>query len=160
LIASSLTLLAACGGRVGVEGGGLVARPSALDLGVIGSLAPVESSIELFNAGRETIHITRVEGGCSCTVPQLEEKTVPPGKSIRLPVVYRPEGRRGAQHEEVKVYWGTYGLFVPVRVVVEDSLEVAPMVLAFDGVAGGGGVRAAPDRHCGARRQSVSRALS
>lgn len=131
-------MLLSCGDASTTSAGGafLIAEPAVLDLGTIGSLASVESFVELVNLSRTTIKIDRVEGGCSCTVPQLAERMIPPNTSVRLPVHYNPAGRQGPQQESVKVYWGAYSMVIPVHAHVEDSLRFEPSVLEFLSVAG------------------------
>ena len=59
--------------------------PSALDLGVIEALGPVEFTLELVNHSPASIQIVDVNTGCTCAIVAERQFVMQPGETTRLP---------------------------------------------------------------------------
>jgi hypothetical protein len=64
----------------------------------------VEISFPFRNIGSEPLHIARVARTCSCIKSFYPEKSVPPGESGVIRLVFSAEGRRGPFSENVYVF--------------------------------------------------------
>ena len=65
------------------------------------------------NKGSTSLIIERVATGCGCTVAKYTEKPVKPGESGFVEVIFDSRGKRGAQFQQVSVYF--QGTKKPVR---------------------------------------------
>lgn len=57
------------------------------------------------NKGDSPIIIERVSSGCGCTVAKYSQEPVKAGESGFVEVVFNSRGRRGAQFQDVRVYF-------------------------------------------------------
>ncbi|MBN2533509.1 MAG: DUF1573 domain-containing protein [Spirochaetales bacterium] len=63
----------------------------------------VSCSFTFMNPGTDTLEITEVKGTCGCTVPGEYTKTVAPGKTGEIPVVFNSYGYEGEVTKTIKV---------------------------------------------------------
>jgi hypothetical protein len=61
------------------------------------------ASFRFTNTGTETLVISDVKAGCSCTVPTLRRREFLPGEQDTLEITYNPRGRPGPVDESVTV---------------------------------------------------------
>jgi hypothetical protein len=120
-------------------------EPSFVDLGEIGSLAPVETAVLVRNEGKNSILIEKAVGSCGCTAARIEPVRLEPGKATEIGVRFDPRGRHGPQHQHVEVFFNGRSdpLRVPVTAVVVEALALKEKVIRFDGVFGESGHRRA-----------------
>lgn len=63
----------------------------------------VQYQFEMTNIGSEEIIITRAEGSCGCTVPEYEQKPLPPGQKSYMLVTFDSQGKGGHNEKHVKI---------------------------------------------------------
>jgi hypothetical protein len=83
------------------------------DFGIIRPGDEVGARFGFENKGASSLIIERVVTGCGCTVAKYTENPVQPGKSGFVEVIFDTRGKRGAQFQEVSVYF--QGIKKPVR---------------------------------------------
>jgi hypothetical protein len=59
------------------------------------------------NTGAVPFVIADVSSSCGCTIPEYEEKPVPPGETGTIKAVFNSEGRKGEQHKTISIYANT-----------------------------------------------------
>ena len=84
----------------------LVVTQRKIELGTVLEGDKVKLSWLLENRGSADLIIQKVKPACGCTAVDLsdEEKTIPPGGSLRLRTVFDSTGRRGRQDKTVTVH--------------------------------------------------------
>ncbi|MDI3520523.1 MAG: hypothetical protein PWQ17_832 [Anaerophaga sp.] len=83
------------------------------DFGTIQPGQEVGARFGFENKGASSLIIERVVTGCGCTVAKYTEKPVKPGESGFVEVIFDTRGKRGAQFQQVSVYF--QGTKKPVR---------------------------------------------
>ncbi len=106
-------------------------EPSSLDFGRVEPKELSSLDVIITNNGSAPLQILQIEAKCGCTVPDLENNTIPPGESTPLTINYLPKG--GDQGEELKIIHihtndpdlPSYELYVKAFVYV--SIEIEPI---------------------------------
>ena len=114
----------------------------SIDLGEVGSYAPVQLDIDLANSGDETAIVDRIDADCKCTVPELASKSLNPGASIRMPVHITTRDQEGIQNRRLSIFWNSKNqspLTVDIAYRIRNDIEVSTPILAIE--VGGGGER-------------------
>jgi hypothetical protein len=73
-----------------------------------GDIAPgdeVGARFGFKNTGDGLLLIERVITGCGCTVAQYSEKPLKPGESGFVEIIFDSRGKRGAQFQDVRVFF-------------------------------------------------------
>lgn len=73
----------------------------AHDFGEILDDANVETTFTFTNTGDTTLEILDHRATCGCTVPEISKRSLLPGESAALKVVFHPAHKRGQQHQTV-----------------------------------------------------------
>jgi len=63
----------------------------------------VTYNFEFSNQGKTDLIIRKAKASCGCTAIQPEKKTLKPGESSKIKVVFNTRGRKGAQHKTVTI---------------------------------------------------------
>ena len=74
------------------------------DFGPIDARFPVSRTFTVENTGAAPLIITKVEAECGCTVPELLESEIAPGKSTTLTLTFDPEGKEGLVTKTISVW--------------------------------------------------------
>lgn len=73
------------------------------DLGVIRKDGDFPVIFKISNIGKSALEIRDVKAGCGCTVPRLPKRTLTPGETMDVEVVFRSAGWRGVQRKVVQL---------------------------------------------------------
>lgn len=71
------------------------------DFGQIMDDANVETVFSFTNTGDTTLEILDHRATCGCTVPEISKRSLLPGESGTIKVVFHPAHKKGAQHQTV-----------------------------------------------------------
>jgi hypothetical protein len=117
-MASSLTIVlvvGAFGFRTTTLARGVIEiSATELDLGTVGSTAPVSRVVHLQNVGQGWLEITGVSTSCACTTAKVGNTNLAPGEATALTVTFDP-----------RVHDGETGHFVR-RVYIRSSDRTTP----------------------------------
>ncbi len=137
-------LLAGCGPKdqtAKTKGGpDLFTATPVMDLGEVGSYAPIKVSFELHNRGNEQAVLEKIEADCACTVSELSQKVVEPDMSLSIPVTINTRGQSGTQSRRVSVLSNSKGqspLTIDISYSIRDYISVVPPVLGLEYEGGG-----------------------
>ncbi|MBN1866465.1 DUF1573 domain-containing protein [Candidatus Sumerlaeota bacterium] len=126
------------------DNGYLRVSPKKIDLGEVGSYAPISLRVDLLNTGNEAVRILKVQKSCCCSASITTGTVLPPGEMIPLPIGFQPV----PSDSDVKVFrnalhisWeslgneGAGGLTGTVDVAfhgeVKESVSVTPREVVF-----------------------------
>ncbi|NCC51756.1 MAG: DUF1573 domain-containing protein [Spartobacteria bacterium] len=81
----------------------IVCEEAVYNFGEADDSASIEHTFILKNEGNAVLEITRVRPACGCTVAELSEKLVEPGKQAELATTLSLKGRRGHQRKSITI---------------------------------------------------------
>ena len=113
----------------------LEAEPPALDLGTVGSLAAIPTTLSLRNAGNATAMVLGTRTGCRCVVAELADKELGAGEEVGLSISIDPAGYHGIVRLKLAIFWNSpegAPLVVPIRMRVQDTLSVSLPAIDFE----------------------------
>ncbi|UXP31386.1 DUF1573 domain-containing protein [Reichenbachiella agarivorans] len=64
----------------------------------------VSADYVLYNHGKSTLNIRKIESNCACLTTQLDDYDIKPGKSVNLKLSLDTTNRRGTQNKTVYIY--------------------------------------------------------
>lgn len=79
-------------------------KDQSIDLGHQKPDARIEKVISIKNPGKKELLIKAVQGNCVCINAEVEKKTILPGDSSRLKILFTPQNRGGTQMKAVTIY--------------------------------------------------------
>lgn len=89
------------------------------DFGTIDSGEEVGARFGYKNSGAGFLMIERVSTGCGCTVAEYSEKPLKKGETGFVEVIFDSRGKRGAQFQEVRVYFREHKKPVRLSIIAE-----------------------------------------
>jgi hypothetical protein len=116
--ATVFTLSASAQGKIEVVGG---------DTFDWGKVAPgdLKATIELRNAGTDTLKVDRIQPGCGCTAAPIDKNILGPGEIGKISVSLDAKNRSGALHKIITVY--TDDPVAPAK-VINLKAEIKPVL--------------------------------
>ena len=143
VFAPAIALLTACGesrvaARAHPDHATFIADPAVVDFGVIGSLAPVQTTVRLLNPGKQPLTIEKSLGSCTCTVGRISTETIAPGQTAELTVAFDPRGRLGPQQSKVNIFekGKPHPKSIEIHANAEAAMEVSAQVVEFEAGVG------------------------
>jgi hypothetical protein len=109
--------------------------PSTVELGSVGPMK-VESSITITNRGTDTLYIAGVAASCGCTVAKVENRSLAPGASTKVPVTVDTRRKYGSVSTQLTVATNDRdrpSLIIPVRGTVVRSVTAPDFVGPLSG---------------------------
>ena len=91
-------------------------EPDILDLGDLAPNTQVQGQFKITNTGAEPLRIKAAMSTCSCTVAQLTETDIAPGRAIILPVTFDSGKILANQEREVVIRFEGYSRPAAARV--------------------------------------------
>jgi hypothetical protein len=82
----------------------LMIQQNVLDLGEITSKSVVRRTVTLSNLGKNSLEIRKIQGNCECLTIGIPKKTLSPGESIELSLVFDPVGRKGIDQRNIYIF--------------------------------------------------------
>jgi hypothetical protein len=117
-VASSLAIVLVVGafdfGTTAFARGVIELGSTELDLGTVGTTAPVSRVVQLQNVGQGRLEITGLSTSCGCTAAKVGNTNLAPGEATTLTVTFDP-----------RVHNGETGDFVR-RVYIRSSDPITP----------------------------------
>ena len=120
----------------------LVLDQAKIDLGTISDEEPKNVKVGFRNAGVARLVISRLQGSCGCTVPQLAKTEYAPGEGGMIDITYNPHGKRGPQHTTVTITSNDRArssTMIEVLSEVRPTVYCEPTNVAFNQLAKGKG---------------------
>lgn len=77
---------------------------SSIDFGTIRDGASQEREITIRNPGKKELIIRAIQPNCRCLSIGVNEMKIPPGTEAKVGVIWKAEGKKGAQHKAVTIY--------------------------------------------------------
>ncbi|MEM9859767.1 MAG: DUF1573 domain-containing protein [Bacteroidota bacterium] len=74
------------------------------DFGKVKNMGKLKTTFNLFNSGKTPLSIRYLKPNCSCVITGLDNDVIPAGESVRLDVIFDPNGRRGNQQKSVAIF--------------------------------------------------------
>lgn len=106
-------------------------EPEVLDLGDLPPNTKVRTEFRLTNIGTDVLHITAAMSTCHCTVADLPERTIEPGKTISLPITFDSGPYISSQVRDVVIRFHGYARPAAGRVRADTNYGVRAR-LEFD----------------------------
>ena len=112
----------------------IVCTQPVFDFGVVDGSQPVSHTFHVRNDGDSDLVIKKIHAPCGCTTFRIDNKTIPPGTEIEVPVDLSLAGRRGPQQKSLHIETndpaaGT--LTLTLRGTVGGGLEVQPPMMVL-----------------------------
>ncbi len=90
--------------------------------------ADAEAVFAFANEGSAPVRITKVQAGCGCTTPRLDQETYAPGEAGTLRATYHVGGRQGRQSVRIRVTTDEersepYEVFLKVDILTPVALQ-------------------------------------
>ncbi len=89
------------------------------DFGNLDSGEEVGARFGYNNSGDGLLLIERVATGCGCTVAEYSEKPIKKGEEGFVEVIFDSRGKRGAQFQEIRVYFRNHKKPVRLSIIAE-----------------------------------------
>lgn len=100
-------------------------RDTVYDFGTIREGEIVTHDFEFTNTGKDPLIISGARGSCGCTAPTYPQEPVAPGKTEKIKVEFRSQGKSGHQEKSVVLTTnsvrGTHMLFIKGEVTPTDE---------------------------------------
>lgn len=97
----------------------LMISQKIIDLGEISSNTVQRKAVTLTNLGKEPLEIRKVQGNCTCLVPELSKYVLSPGEKTEMILVFDPVGRKGIDQRNLYIF--TNDPVNPVQLLVLKS---------------------------------------
>jgi Protein of unknown function (DUF1573) len=78
------------------------------DFGSVKEGTEVEHTFTFTNTGKVNLLISNAKSTCGCTVPKWPDYPIAPGKSDKIKVVFKTEGKKDFQNKPVTIFANTY----------------------------------------------------
>ena len=101
VIISILLFFSNCGKKI--EGPAIRFKSTTFDFGEVAQGIEIDHSFTFKNPGTETLVIKNVKPTCGCTVAGDYDKEIEPGKSGKIPIVFRTIGYKNEIGKTIKV---------------------------------------------------------
>lgn len=104
------------------------------DFGTMDNTLKVEHTFVIENSGGSDLVISRTKTTCGCTVAKLSSKTIAPGETADLNVVFTLRNRHGNQQKSIRVISNDpkqSDLVLYLKGIVVSELDVKPRSLFF-----------------------------
>lgn len=77
------------------------------DFGIIEEGEVVEAVFKVSNVGRNDLILTDAFGSCGCTIPEVSNKPIKPGKSYNMKVKFDSKGKKGNVNKTITIICNT-----------------------------------------------------
>jgi len=100
----------------------LMISQKIIDLGEISSNTVQRKAVTLTNIGKEPLEIRKVQGNCTCLVPELPKNMLLPGEKMEMTLEFDPVGRKGIDQRNLYIF--TNDPVNPVQsIVIKSKIE-------------------------------------
>ncbi len=83
---------------------GLFISDKVFDLGRIKQTSGATKILSVSNTGKKPLLIREIQSNCTCTVVSITSKTIKPGGSAEIKIIFNPEERKGTQQKSITLY--------------------------------------------------------
>lgn len=81
-----------------------VLKESSIDLGLTPPGSTLERKFSVTNKGKKELKIKSLQGNCICITADTERKSIKPGDSTVVRIVFKPQNRAGTQQKAIAIY--------------------------------------------------------
>lgn len=131
LLAALLVFLSASGSALAAPN--MVISPREFNFGKVPQQSTFTSIFWIKSTGSDTVRITEIDPGCSCTQMPLHDSTIAPGDSVPLGIVFKSGRMRGQIAKAPRLKTSISDEYHYIKLYAEavvDSLPTMPLTVA------------------------------
>ena len=81
-----------------------ILREQSIDLGRSRAGTAIERNVMVINSGKKDLQIKALKGNCSCISADATKRTIHPGDSAQIKIIFNPQRRGGTQQKAIALY--------------------------------------------------------